>query len=107
MNVKGIVTIKLLIIAIAISILIVDCQKGNGDGTTANLLNPVIIPESIADSDSNTYKAVTIGTQVWMAENLKTTKYNDGTDIPLITEISELANPQTPAYYWYNNDSAI
>lgn len=61
---------------------------------------------SVTDIDGNVYKTVTIGTQVWMAENLKTTKYKDGENIPFITENSESANPPTPAYYWYDNDEA-
>jgi uncharacterized protein (TIGR02145 family) len=61
---------------------------------------------TVTDIDGNVYKTVTIGTQVWMAENLKTTKYKDGKKIPLITKNSESANPPTPAYYWYDNDEA-
>lgn len=60
------------------------------------------------DPDGNTYNAVKIGEQVWMAENLQTTKYNDNTEIPLITESAEgedgWANRTTPAYCWYDND---
>lgn len=50
----------------------------------------------VTDIEGNHYKAVKIGTQVWMAENLKTTKYNDGTDIPY--------NPADSSYCWYKND---
>lgn len=57
---------------------------------------------SLKDIDGNVYKTVTIGTQVWMAENLRTTKYNDGTPILNITGNSELSEP---SYYWYDNDA--
>jgi uncharacterized protein (TIGR02145 family) len=39
-----------------------------------------------------------------MVENLKTTKYNDGTGIPLITDNTEWKNTATPAYCWYDNN---
>jgi Uncharacterized protein conserved in bacteria len=59
------------------------------------------------DANGNNYTVVTIGSQTWMAENLKTTQYNDGTAIPVITDnTSTWGNLTTPAYCWYNNDAA-
>lgn len=63
------------------------------------------------DGDGNNYKIVKIGEQTWMAENLRTTKFNDGTDIPLITSdddwgIDNLTYRTTPAYCWYDNNQA-
>jgi len=60
--------------------------------------------DEITDKDGNVYTSVTIGTQVWMVENLKTTKYSDGTSIPLVTDNEEWANLTTPGYCWYDND---
>jgi uncharacterized protein (TIGR02145 family) len=66
--------------------------------------NEVSFSTLLSDIEGNIYETVIIGTQIWMAENLKTTKYNDGTNILLVTLNSESANPPTPAYYWYDND---
>jgi len=60
---------------------------------------------ALKDIDGNAYTSVTIGTQVWMVENLKTTKYNDGTTIPLVTDNTAWLNLTTPGYCWYNNDA--
>ena len=60
----------------------------------------------VTDYDGNVYKIVQIGTQVWMAENLKTTKYNDGTSMSLVTNSTEWENLRTPGYCWYNNEES-
>lgn len=60
----------------------------------------------LLDVDGNIYNTITIGSQVWMAENLKTTKYNDGTAIPLLTDITAWQTPNNAGYCWYNNDSS-
>ena len=57
------------------------------------------------DGDNNNYPVVEIGTQVWMGENLKTTKYNNGTLIPLETDTAVWAGLSSPGYCWFNNDA--
>ncbi len=58
------------------------------------------------DGDNNNYPVIGIGTQTWMAENLKTTKYNDNTAIPIVSDNAAWAGLSTPAYCWHNNDEA-
>ncbi|MHC1703665.1 MAG: FISUMP domain-containing protein [Tenuifilaceae bacterium] len=60
---------------------------------------------SVTDIDGNIYNTVQIGTQTWMKENLKTTKYRDGSDIPNITDQTAWAAQTTGAYCWYDNDA--
>jgi uncharacterized protein (TIGR02145 family) len=69
--------------------------------------NPALSYGSLSDIDGNTYKVITIGTQTWMAENLQTTKYNDGTPIPLVTDGKAWAGLTTPGYSWYNNNEQV
>ena len=65
------------------------------------------ISSEITDQDGNVYTSVEIGSQVWMVENLKTTKYSDGTPIPNITDSAEWDALTTPAFSWYDNDEAF
>ena len=58
----------------------------------------------VTDIDGNVYKTVVIGSQEWMAENLKVTRYRNGDTIPNVTDTTWLTL-QTGAYCWYNNDT--
>jgi len=68
--------------------------------------NPALTYGSVTDIDGNSYKTITIGTQIWMAENLKTGHYNDGTDIPYVPDESEWSYLGSDAYCWYKNDES-
>ena len=60
--------------------------------------------EIVKDIDGNVYDMVKIGNQTWMVKNLKTTRYNDGKPIPLVTDSSDWASLSSPAYCWYDNE---
>ena len=61
---------------------------------------------TVTDIDGNQYGKVKIGTQIWMKENLKTTKLNDGTTIPNVTDNTAWGALTTPGRCWYDNDEA-
>lgn len=76
----------------------------NSSGTTYGEQMQFITP--VADIEGNIYATVVIGTQVWMAENLKTTKYNDDSAIPNVTDGTEWIGLTTDAYCWAQNNEA-
>jgi uncharacterized protein (TIGR02145 family) len=63
--------------------------------------------DTLIDIDGNEYKTVGIGSQIWMAENLKVTRLTDGSQITNITEIKDWRNGllHKSGYCWYDNDS--
>jgi uncharacterized protein (TIGR02145 family) len=91
-------------------------SAGTGYGNQVSFTTLGIIPKifnqsltygSVTDIDGNIYKTIQIGTQTWMAENLETTKYNDGTQITLISDQqtwTEIYTSHAPAYCWFNDD---
>jgi uncharacterized protein (TIGR02145 family) len=58
------------------------------------------------DASGNYYATVKIGGQIWMAENLKTTKYRTGADIPNIKVPADWANPAVVGA-WCNLDNNV
>lgn len=64
--------------------------------------------QTVTDIDGNVYNTVTINGQEWMAENLATSRYQDGTPIPLVTSPTSWYNSiVTGARCFYWNDSAL
>ena len=59
---------------------------------------------TVTDIEGNVYKIITIGTQTWMADNLKSSKYYDDLSIPLVEDDAAWAALSSPGYCWYKND---
>lgn len=66
--------------------------------------NSALTYGTVSDIDGNSYKTIKIGTQVWMAENLKVTKYNDGTPVHLVNNSVDWSTLTTEAYCWYDDN---
>lgn len=99
--------IKFLSITVLFSFLLaamlffVSCDKEeNGDTGDS------VTYGSVTDVDGNRYKTIVINDQEWMAENLRTTHFDNGTAIPNVTDDNEWSNLSTAAYCWYDNDAS-
>ena len=71
-----------LIACMLVPLFLVSCDKDKGKESVPE---ENITRDAVMDADRNMYDVVKIGNQVWMTENLRTTKYEDGTPIPLDT----------------------
>ncbi len=89
---------KKTISLLALVIIFTACKKSSPS-------DPVPVPP-LTDIDGNVYDTVKIGTQFWMKQNLKTTRYRNGDAIPKVTDPAAWAALTTGAYCYYNNDSA-
>lgn len=79
----------------------------NSNGTSYGnevVFSTASLVTTVNDNDGNTYNTVQIGTQTWMKENLKTTKYSDGSNIDNITDLNVWNTQTAGAYCWYNNN---
>ena len=72
--------------------------------------SPIVVKastETVSDADNNSYNVVQIGDQVWIGANLKTTKYNDGSNITHMPDEIDWVNTsvnESAGYCWYKND---
>jgi uncharacterized protein (TIGR02145 family) len=90
----------------SVIILIASCSKDDNESGSINNDNKKY--GTFTDPrDQHVYKTVKIGNQIWMAENLKTTKYRDGRDILNVTSNIQWSNLSTGAYCYYDNLESI
>jgi len=80
---------------------IVPINKGK---TSSLYVGAISSKEVIKDIDGNEYKLVKLGKQVWFKENLKTTKYSNGSEIKYVTDSMEWVTNVSGAYRNYDND---
>lgn len=80
------------LLPVALLLLVSACNKTDGP------------PSPITDIEGNIYKSVRLGDQIWMAENLRTSTFADGTAIPGVADSIVWGSLETPGFCWYNND---
>jgi uncharacterized protein (TIGR02145 family) len=103
---KALAAVSEVIAATKAGLLNYRCVIGNSD-TNGIVIKMIANAGDVTDVDGNVYQTVRIGNQVWMTENLRVTKYNDGaTAIPQDTSTATWANATTPKYCFYNNTTS-
>ena len=95
MKMRPLIVVCLLIVSFLVVTLATNCKKDDSND-----------PETVTDIDGNIYKTVTIGTQIWMKENLRTSRYNNGDPIPEITDGAQWMNLSSGAYCNYDNNAS-
>ena len=88
---------KVAIVVVAIGLLLYAIIYFTGTGMTGR----------VTDTDGNKYRTVKIGDQWWMAENLKVSRYRDGSAIPDVTQNSQWTNISTGAWSFYDNSASL
>jgi uncharacterized protein (TIGR02145 family) len=79
-------------------------SAGTGYGGVFSFTTSQQVNGTVTDIEGNIYHTLLIGSQVWMVENLKTTKFRDGSSIQLETADSTWSTLTTPGCCWYAND---
>jgi uncharacterized protein (TIGR02145 family) len=82
-------------------------SAGTAYGNEVSFTTETVPGNTVTDIDGNVYQTVQIGAQIWMGENLKTTRYANGSAIPLVEDTSawELLTDNDRAYCWYDNST--
>ena len=105
---------KKIVISISLFFTLISCKKentststNNDDNNTDDVKTNITFGKqgpTISDVEGNSYKTVYIGAQHWMAENLKTSRFNNGIQITNLTNSDQWSTTNTGAWCHYNND---
>jgi len=95
---------KRILIILYVSILVLSCNKNEIESTDAILFNENVSYDELRDIEGNTYKTVVIGDQEWMAQNLRTTTYNDGSEIINLENENDWVADSNGACCMYENE---
>jgi uncharacterized protein (TIGR02145 family) len=105
-------TSKILSGFLLCSLLISSCKKEE----IVNNISTLEIPQAasgtnrnlkygkVTDIDGNTYRTIQIGKQIWMADNLKVSRYRNGNAIAELKDVTPWSSSTTGAWCYYNND---
>lgn len=76
------------------------------DTTSLQIIVDSVDPGTVTDYDGNVYNTIQIGDQWWLVENLGVTHYNDGTEIPLLSDFTSWSTTSNGAYCYYDDNIA-
>jgi len=103
--------INMIELIIIFLMFIISCEKddiGNvTNGKTKAVFNDQLVYGSMTDQEGNIYKTITIGTQTWMAENIRTTIFRNGEPIEEVSIDSIWLNALNGAFCNYNDTKNI
>jgi uncharacterized protein (TIGR02145 family) len=94
------------LLLLALSFLTSNCSKKDDIVPPNTAPIAPVLPNTVTDIDGNVYNTITIGTQTWMKENLKTTRYTNGEQIPNVTDNTAWVNLTAGGYCNYANNDA-
>lgn len=89
------------------------CKKEEGtepvvtEGKSSAVFNPSLTYGTVSDHQGNVYKTIKIGTQTWMAENLRSTHYRNGDPIPNVKSAADWIKLSSGAYCTYGNSNNL
>ena len=103
--------LQYLLFVLIITELSISCSKDDStmepkhpyNGKTTAEFNPDVQYGTLTDIDGNIYRTVTIGTQTWMAENLRTSRLNDGTKLTHAVTFNDWKYANSATFGMYNN----
>jgi uncharacterized protein (TIGR02145 family) len=101
---------NILVLIVLVSVILNGCKKDQNNSPinkTTAVFNPNLIYGTLTDQDGNVYKTIRIGTQTWMAENLRTTKYRNGDAIPQVSDYLAWTKLGSGAYCNYQNTNNL